>query len=86
MILLDCRLHKTKIKLLSSLKKTIEGMYSNTYDALIDALLYYKENLTIKIKNANEYEDEQVLREVLAYVAKENKYIQILISPQKKEQ
>lgn len=77
-IILDFKILNTKELLFSFLKTKIDGLYSSNYDALIDALTFYKNDLTIQLINTDDYENKKELIEVLEIVKTENKMIKII--------
>ncbi len=79
-IILDFKKLNTKDLLLSFLKTKITGLYSSNYDALIDALTFIKNDLTIKLINLDYYEDKKELIEIFKIITNENKMIKIIIS------
>ncbi|MDE7263839.1 MAG: hypothetical protein K2N64_04185 [Anaeroplasmataceae bacterium] len=77
-IVVCCNLYPSKKELLHYLLTKVEGLYSENYDALIDALTYYKTPLQIEFKQLNSYKDKDNLEEILEIIHKENPIISFI--------
>lgn len=71
-ILIDCAQFNTKQKLLQKFLTVFEEMYSENYDALIDAATFCKEQTHLTFCNFERFEDPQDLLEVLKIIEAEN--------------
>lgn len=77
---IDCKTLSTKVKLLSFFQKKIESIHDLNYDALYDALTYYKEPLIINLRNEHYFEDLVNLKETLLLIEENNSFVSILWS------
>lgn len=71
-VLIDCAQFNTKQKILQKFSTVFEEMYSENYDALIDAATFCKEQTHFVFCNFERFEDPQDLLEVLKIIEAEN--------------
>lgn len=72
---IDFKIHSTKQKLFDYLMLQIEGLFGANYDALIDALIFYRTPLLLQLSHISSYEEKENLLEVFKIIQKENSLI-----------
>lgn len=72
---IDFIYYPTKQKFFDFLTTKIDGLFGKNYDALIDALTFYKTPITFILLHISFFEDKENLLEIIKIIHKENTLI-----------